>query len=302
MFVAPIFLVTSFKNVERARGANQYTGANEKEDLWRVGFTHGFFIDFKLNLFFETEDQAARWSLWEICRPKDIIDPMPLPFFFWDAFPIWSFPKNVYTGVAVKTRAWRSEFVGQNGEYMDLFLPTEGQARRFQKGRAYKVQDVIGTLPSIPAQAAADTEARAQAAKAARDAADAATAAAVTRAQQDTALALQEEANAAAALAAAGDSSGGTLPSSGNSTGGGTPFELGGNQTYLDGSGNLVWVSGGQSGSRDGVFYFHWTITNGGAEGWYSLSAPATGNITFHHYASGTFSPANGQWYGAYFQ
>lgn len=160
----PLYLVTQFKNVTRPARGNEYTGYNHREDFWKVGLIHGFFPGVGINFFYESEPQAALFSLWEIVDQGAILDKAGITEgLVAQEIEQFKFPTWVYD-VRVMAPAWRISFHWSEGQ-LDLWSLDEQDIDRFSGGSVYSILDLFGTLPTIPFDIEADLEAKAAQAK-----------------------------------------------------------------------------------------------------------------------------------------
>lgn len=148
----PIYLVTEYRNVKRANPANEYTGGKERIDCWKAGMIHGYYAGMGMDFFFPSEGEASRFSLFTIYDPSQIIDLMENR-----KFTVSSIKKTMqmsarspYTGARMLKDSWRVVFEGEHDEFLETYHPEEWSARRFSFGAVYTMQDVLGTLPAIP--------------------------------------------------------------------------------------------------------------------------------------------------------
>lgn len=172
----PIFLVTKFGNVGRKSKANDYTGDSEKVDLWRVGMVHGYYVGHGMDFFFETEEQASKFSLWEIYDQSQLIHNVRAneTYTVEGVTKEWDYGQtNPYTDRMSRVPIWRVSMENDLGNsFLELKFPDPSQANRFSKGRPFKMQDLFGTLRAVPVDVASQVAAKAAEAKAAKEAAD----------------------------------------------------------------------------------------------------------------------------------
>ncbi len=257
----PVYLVTKHHEVQGKQKVDRYTGSGAPSDgTWHVGMVHGFFAGQGLDLYFENEPQADTFSLFELFDPSQIIEAVgpQSTFTVADILRSWaSGSPNQFTGQKVKIATWQVKMEGQDAN-LTMTFPDEGLARRFGVGRSYSMVDILGTLPSIPAdvadQIAAFTRAQQAAAEAAQRAQEAKAAAAKAAAEQQAAA--EQAAAQAAADQAAADAAAAAQAAQQQQQG--LPTQ----PTHL---GTAQW----------------WTITDGGAAGWYNGTRFNTGQFTY---------------------
>lgn len=160
----PVFLVTEYKNVLRKSPANAYTDSDEKIDLWKVGLIHGYYAGMGMNFYFPTEPEAARFTLYTIYRPDEIIELMGGEKFETTAIRQWKYMSapNRYTDQRTLKDSWNVAFEGERSDFLELLHPWESTARRYKIGRPYTMPDILGILPATPRDTVAILEAYAE--------------------------------------------------------------------------------------------------------------------------------------------
>lgn len=266
MTVAPAYLVVGIKDPGRSSRANRYTGASEREHLWMVEFISANILGIGFRMWFEAEAQARHFSLWELFQPDGVMNGMgpDVGLIAGDPYQVWGTGvTNRYTDTPQRMQVWAVPFMS-NGPMpnMEVKYPDERDARRFSRGRAYKKADIFGTLQSAPndnppmqiailqaqqaqknAEAAADASRQADidAARQAEVALEADYAAKIQAAKDAAAAAAAAKAAAAQAAAAAAAAKAAAAAAAAQAT----------HQATL-------------------VTPKWWTISNGGASGWYA--------------------------------
>jgi len=143
----PIYLVTEYRNVRQRSKASEYSGTDERTDLFKVKLIHGYYAGMGMNFFFPTEADASRFSLHTIYTPDEIIERMDD-----GKFRVESIKKsglmaaaNKYTDAKVFYDAWKVFFTGEQDNFLETFHPWESIARSFKIGHAYTMKDLLGT-------------------------------------------------------------------------------------------------------------------------------------------------------------
>lgn len=151
----PSYVVTSIVQSKRAAGSNRYTGAQDAEPMWRVELQHTHWATNSISLLFAAEEEADKFGLWEIYRPKEIMDlaGADTPFTVQNVAKTKHLGKiNAYTDKPEVEEAWKAYLSSaMDDRQMEWMFPTENQARqKFQENKAYTLRDMLGTLLSVP--------------------------------------------------------------------------------------------------------------------------------------------------------
>jgi fibronectin type 3 domain-containing protein len=150
---------------------NTYTGQKQPTDPWRVQLNLNGYIGYGTNLFFEDEQQATLFSLWEIVAPAQIVAAMPdQPFLVTSIAPTflywWEIPREQFDYIGAGPPGWTITMkLPGTGFQVQWFAPTEPAARAhvppFSPGQSYTpsqwfVPSQIGTVESETLPAPAD--------------------------------------------------------------------------------------------------------------------------------------------------
>lgn len=150
---------------------NAYTGEKQPTDPWRVQMNLNGFIGYGVNLFFDDEQQATLFSLWEIVTPAEIVAAMPdQPFLVTSIAPTvlywWEIPRGQFDYIGANPPGWTITMkLPETGLQVQWFAPTEHAARSrkppFSLGQSYAppqwfLPDQIGAVEAETLPAPAD--------------------------------------------------------------------------------------------------------------------------------------------------
>lgn len=154
MASAPTFLVTNVG--PRWLRSKSNLVETEPRKLWAVKMINGFYQNYGVNLFFESQDQAEEFSRYSVYTPAQILKRAGSP----DApFTVNSVEQlvsmgavNQFTNQAPQTDTWEAQLQAiQSGNATVWSFPNEADVRsKFSPQLTYTPQDMFGTLKSVP--------------------------------------------------------------------------------------------------------------------------------------------------------
>lgn len=327
----PLYIVTSIKQKRRPASPNSYTGRHASEPMWQVNMKSGFFSGVGVTFSYPDKPKAEAFSEWEIYDPSAIIReaaPGKEAFVVQDIYKTKGYgAKNLYTDKRKVLDNWTVSLESPEGNWIDLWFPTSGEANQYGFGRPYTTLDLFGTVRAPLFEFGSQLEAAVASARDAARQADAAAKAAAAAAYNAERAAYYSdrsgqgasaEAETLAAIQAA------AAAAQASATGAGASAAQASNvaNAVIQQSVDTLYLA-----QPDAQRIYFW-VTNGGAGGWYVvgtaqqvaaqqgvtlpaawgpntyfqyLSAAALQAAGYQHYAAGTFSqPANGLLIGDY--
>lgn len=168
-----LFLVTRWGEKKRPSPATKYVAAKWSEPMWAVGLISGHFPGQKVGFYFESEAEAAHFSLWQIYDPQTILQAVSPDRKYVAGQVYQSFANMIatpYTDAMTKQKVWIVPMAdAMNRNFLDLQFPNEEQARQFKTGFPYRAQDLFGTTIAVPNDASGTLQAAANIAAMAKD-------------------------------------------------------------------------------------------------------------------------------------
>jgi len=152
---APQFIVTAIGEAD-APATQRFSAARDAIRMWRVGMTHAYYANTTMDLYFPTEGEANSFSQWGVYTPGQIIErsgSTKTSFSVKDIKKIKARgPDNKFTDKPTFVEQWKASLENlTDGRIFQFAYPTEKEVRdKFDLGGAYTLQNLLGTMPSVP--------------------------------------------------------------------------------------------------------------------------------------------------------